>query len=112
MAKVAQQVLLSLPEKQNIMLLAVARQESQAEVVRNLIAASQERSLRAEAGQVKSLLEAFEAMNIEPLEALTEMLAVKMRADGTRRPLTIADLRREDGAWRKRFPRGASAPSE
>lgn len=112
MAKMAQQVLLSPPEKQNVMLLAVARQESQAEVVRTLIAASQQILLKSNGVMIAELLEAFEAMNVEPFEALTEMLAVKLRADGVRRPLTLADLRLADGGWRKRFPRGTGSVPE
>jgi hypothetical protein len=112
MAKVAQQVLLSHPEKQDVMALAVARQESQAEIVRTLIAAAKPTFLKAHAEQVGQLLEAFDVMNVDPMDALVEMLAVKLRADGTRRTLTIADLRQKDGTWRRRFPKGASAPAE
>lgn len=112
MAKMAQQVLLSPPEKTNVMLLAVARQESQAEVVRTLIAASQQILLKSNGVAIAELLEAFEVMKVEPFEALTEMLAVKLRADGIRRPLTLADLRLTDGSWRKRFPRGTGTSAE
>lgn len=111
MAKVAQQVLLSLPEKVDVMLLAVARQESQAEVVRTLIAAGKSRYLRAQATEIEDLMQAFRAMNVEPAEALSEMLAVKVRYDGERRPLRISDLRAGFG-YSRVFPAGATAPAE
>lgn len=107
MAKVGQQVLMSPHRKKDILELAVAREESQAEVLRTgveifvpLLQHSHERPIR-------ELREAFERMGVDHLEALEEMAAVKVRADGERRRLTIADLKTGEGEWRQRFPWGA-----
>lgn len=106
MAKVGQQVLLSPLEKQRILAAAIVRQESQAEVARWLVAAALPQLEHAHSSQLAELRTALEGMNVDTGEALADMAEVLVRSDGTRRRLTLADLRTAEGTWRKSFPWG------
>lgn len=102
MAKTSQQVILSVPDKQDIVALAVIRQESQAEVTRWLIQAAMPQLKRAHARQIKELTRALEGFpNVSDVaEALTEMATVRTRGDGLRRTLTLTDvLDAEEFPW-------------
>lgn len=104
MAKVSQQVLMSLREKEDIVALAIVRQESQAEVTRALVGAALP-AAKADAGrELGELYGALEAMGVDRMTALREMGTVRLRADGLRRTLTLADLKTADGRWRAYFP--------
>ena len=103
MAKVGQQVLVSPLEKQRILACSIVRQESQAEVTRWLIEAALPQLEHAHASALAELRTALSGMNVDVAEALADMAEVKVRADGTRRRLTLADLKTADGAWRVRY---------
>jgi hypothetical protein len=102
-AKVGQQVLISPHNKEKILALAVVRQESQAEITRWLIDAALPQLEHAHAGHLNELMNALERMKVDPAEALADMAEVKLRSDGSRRRLTLADLKTADGAWRARY---------
>ncbi len=103
MAKVGQQVLISPHAKQDILALAIVRQESQAEVTRTLIEGALPRLQHSHTAALDELRAALERMKVDVGEALADMAEVKVRADGSRRRLTLADLRTADGAWRARY---------
>lgn len=111
MAKVGQQVLISPHEKEQILALAVVRQESQAEITRWLITAALPRLEGAHANALNELMTALERMKVDPGEALADMAEVKLRDDGTRRRLTVRDLKTADGKdWRARYVFGKDTP--
>lgn len=106
MAKTAQQVLLSQPEKDDILALAIVRQESQAEIVRRLVDMAKPRLERDHRGILTELRDALASMGLtgeQRSKALAEMATVKVREDGERRTLRLSDLRTEDG-WVSEFP--------
>lgn len=109
MAKVGQQVLVSPHVKTDILALAVVRQESQAEVTRWMIDLALPQAQQSHASVLGELHAALERMKVEPALALADMAEVKLRADGTRRRLTLADLKTAEGAWRARYVFGTSA---
>src|SRR5689334_16312809 len=102
-AKVGQQVLISPHEKEEILALAVVRQESQAEITRLLIAAALPQLKSSYAAQLSELLTALEGMGVDVGEALADMAEAKVRADGSKRRLTVRDLKTADGRWRVRY---------
>lgn len=107
MAKTAQQVLLSQPEKDDILALAIVRQESQAEIVRRLVDIAKPTLEHAHAGVLGELGAVLDGMGLlgeQRSKALAEMASVKVRADGERRTLRLNDLRTSTGEWRKTFP--------
>lgn len=109
MAKTAQQVLLSKPEKDRIRALTIVRDESQAEVVRWLVNAALPQLEHAHASVLGELENALAGMGLtgeQRTRALEEMSTVKVRADGERRTLRLHDLRTAGGEWRKTFPWG------
>lgn len=111
MAKVGQQVLISPHEKTEILACAVVRQESQAEITRWLIAAALPQLKHAHASALSELMTALERMKVDPAEALADMAEVKLRDDGTRRRLTVRDLKTADGReWRARYVFGKDTP--
>jgi len=87
----------------------VVRQESQAEVVRWLIEAALPQLEPAHAGVLGELLAALDRMKVNRYTALADMAEVKLRADGSRRRLTLADLKTADGGWRARYVFGTTA---
>jgi hypothetical protein len=92
MAKTSQTVILSIPTKTDIMALAVARQESQAEISRTLIDRALPRYKTMHSETLTALYEALERLGVDTEEALTEMATVRTRADGMRRTLTLKDV--------------------
>ena len=107
MAKTAQQVLLSQPEKDEVLALAIVRQESQAEIIRHGWDLAKPALQHVHGGVLRELDSALEGMDLTEEErsaALAEMASVKVRADGKRRRLRVSDLRDETGAWRADFP--------
>lgn len=106
MSKVGQQVLVSPHTKERVLALAIVRQEAQAEVWRWLVEKALPGLERTHAGLLEELREAFERMDVEPAAALRDMAAVKARDDGTRRTLSLADLRTANGGWLERYPWG------
>lgn len=104
MAKVSQQVLMSLREKEDIVALAIVRQESQAEVTRALVGSALPAAKADAARELNDLYGALDAMKVDRMAALREMGATRLRADGLRRSLTLADLKTADGKWKVYFP--------
>jgi len=104
MAKLGQQILLSLPEKEGILALALVRQESQAEVARKLVSMALPQLNAGHAGILNELYDAIDKMGVERLTALQEMVTVR-EYDGERRAMRIGDLLTADGkSYRKTFP--------
>lgn len=108
MAKAAQQVLISPEEKEEILAFAIIRQESQAEIVRRLVDIALPQLKRAHESQLAELRAALAGMKVDVSEALADMAEVKLRDDGTRRRLTVRDLKTATGAWRARYAFGAA----
>jgi len=103
MAKVGQQILVSEHQKEEILACAVVRQESQAEIGRWLINAALPLLKHAHETALSELYAALDRMKVSRIEALADMAEVKLRADGTRRRLTVSDLKTADGQWRSRY---------
>lgn len=103
MAKVGQQVLISEHVKERILALSVVRQESQAEVTRWLIEAALPQLEQGHGTALGELLTALDRMKVDRAAALADMAEVKLRPDGTRRRLVLADLKTAEGAWRVRY---------
>lgn len=106
MAKVGQQVLISPLEKDKILAVSIVRQESQAEVTRRLIDMALPQLEHAHDTALTELRAALAGMGVDVSDALADMAEVLLRGDGTRRRLTLADLRTAEGGWRKSFPWG------
>lgn len=109
MAKTSQQVIVSIPDKLDIMRLAIIRQESQAEVTRRLIQTAMPFLKQTHAEDLDELNDALDGFdNVEDVfAALTEMTTVRTRSNGLRRTLTLADLQTDRFPWPA--SRGASA---
>lgn len=103
MAKQGQQVLLSPHRKADILALAIVRQESQAEVVRTGVEIFVPQLQHSHASALSELYGALDRMKVDREAALEDMAEVKLRADGTRRRLTLSDLKTADGQWRARY---------
>lgn len=103
MAKVGQQVLVSPHVKQDILALAIVRQESQAEITRTLVESALPRLQHAHTSALEELRTALAGMKVDVAEALADMAEVKVRADGSRRRLTLNDLKTAEGTWRARY---------
>ena len=110
MAKVGQQVLLSPHQKDSILALAVARGESQAEVLRRAVDIALPQLMQAHGDEVTELTAALDRMKVDKGDALEDMTSVRLRGDGRRRKATIEDLKTADGQWRARYVFGEDRP--
>lgn len=107
--KASQQVLLSRPEKSDILALALVRRESQAEVVRRLIDMALPRLMGAHGRAIGELFDALDSMGVDRVDALIDMTTVKVRADGLKRTLDVTDLQDGQGVWKTTYPGTLSA---
>lgn len=96
MAKVAQQVLISPHAKERILACAVVRQEAQAEVNRWLIEAALPALEQTHASLLRELRATLDRLGVNHAAALADMAETRLRPDGTRRRLTLADIRNAD----------------